>query len=147
MLDNLLNLVKENAGDAIVNNPAISNQFNEAAIGETASHIIDGLKSQYSSGNIGGLMGLLNNGGQDLATNPIVGNIVSSLAATLGNKFGVDASQAGNIAAQIVPTVLSQLTSKINDPNDKSFDLQGIISAFGGGGIGGMVGGLFGKLF
>ena len=147
MLENLLNLVKENAGDAIVNNPAIDNQFNDAAIGETSSHIIDGLKNEYSSGNIGGLMGLLNGGVQNIASNPIVGNIISSLAATLGNKFGVDATQAGQMAAKLVPTVISQLTSKINDPNDKSFDLQGIISAFGGGGVGGMIGGLFGKLF
>jgi hypothetical protein len=51
------------------------------------------------------------------------------------------------MATKLVPTVISQLTSKINDPNDKSFDLQGIISAFGGGGVGGMIGGLFGKLF
>ena len=34
MLEQLLNIVKENAQEAIVNNQAVPNQFNEAAMGE-----------------------------------------------------------------------------------------------------------------
>jgi hypothetical protein len=63
----------------------------------------------------------------------------------------------------MVPNVLNSLTKKTNDPNDKSFDLQGILSSVGGGnidvagligqvaggnasgGLGGLIGKLFGK--
>ncbi len=44
MLDQLILLVKEHAGEAIINNPAIPNEKNEAAISETAGGIFDVLK-------------------------------------------------------------------------------------------------------
>lgn len=62
MLEELINLVKEHAGDAIVNNPAIPNQHNDAAIRETASGIIKSLKSQMSGGNAGAITDLLKGG-------------------------------------------------------------------------------------
>ena len=58
MLENLFNLVKENTQSDIVNNPAIPDKFNGEAVQETSNQIIDGLKGQFSSGNMGGLMGL-----------------------------------------------------------------------------------------
>jgi len=44
MFENLLNLVKEHAGSAIVDNPAIPNQHNDAAIKEATTGIMDQLK-------------------------------------------------------------------------------------------------------
>lgn len=154
-LENLLQLVKENAGEAIEQNPAIPNQFNDAAIGETAEHIVDGLKSQVSAGNIGGLMGLLNSNGSSLLSNPIVSQIITSLSGTFASKFGIDPQQANQVASSIISNVLPQLIAKINDPNNHQFDLQTIAKEFGAGGLGGMLGGmlggsgggLFGKMF
>ena len=53
MLENLLALVKENAGDSIINNPAIPNQHNDAAIHTATDGIIDQLKSFTLSNGIG----------------------------------------------------------------------------------------------
>jgi hypothetical protein len=143
-LENLLQLVQNNASDEIVHNPAIPNQFNEAAIGETAGHIVEGLKSQVSDGNIGGLMGLLNGGTNNLASNPIVSQIITSLANTFASKFGIDPQQAISVANPLITKVMGLLISKINDPNDSQFDLGTLAKEFGGGGLGGMLGGMLG---
>jgi hypothetical protein len=162
MFENLLSLVKEHAGDAIVNNPAIPNEHNDAAVEHTANGIMDALKSQIASGNATQVAGLLSSSG-NIAGNPMVANIVQSVAGGLMSKFGLDASAANGIVSSMVPNVLNSLTKKTNDPNDSSFDLQGILGAVGGGkldiasligqvagggntgGIAGMIGKLFGK--
>lgn len=144
MLENLLNLVKENAGDLIVNNQAISNDQNDAAISETSSAITDGLKSALSSGNIGSLTDLLKGDSNSLTSNPIVAGIIGNLTTSLASKFNVNEASAGNIASNLIPQVMNQLVSKTNDPNDNSFDVKTIMSSIGGSGLGGMLGNMFG---
>jgi len=64
------------------------------------------------------------------------------------HKFGFDGSTAGNIVAQLIPTVMSKLAGKTNDPNDNSFSMGGILESLAGGsggGIMGMIKGLFGS--
>ena len=50
MFDNLLKLVQENAGDAIINNSAIPNEKNNLAVNETTASIFNTLKSQANGG-------------------------------------------------------------------------------------------------
>jgi hypothetical protein len=133
MLEQLLNLVKENAQDAIVNNNAIPNQHNDAAIGEATNAIHDQLSQAVSGGNLQDVLGLFGNA-QNLTSNPLVGNIISQLAGSLGSKFGVDGSQAQNIASSLIPQVLGKLSNKTNDPADSSFNVNDIMSHLAGGG-------------
>ena len=132
MLDQLLNLVKENAQDAIVNNNAVPNKFNDAAIGETTNAIHDQLSQAVSGGNLQDVLGLFGNT-QNLTNNPIVGNIISQVAGNLGSKFGVEGSAAQNIASSLIPQVLGKLAGKTNDPNDSSFNVNDIMSHLSGG--------------
>ncbi len=141
MFEQLLNLVKENAGDAIVNNPAIPNEHNDAAINTAATGIMDHLKTAMSSGGVEGITNLLQGG--NVAANPMVSNMSSGVAQSLMNKFGIDSTQAGGIVQSLIPMVMSKFVNKTNDPNDKSFDLQGIIGSLtGGGAAGGIMGSL-----
>jgi uncharacterized protein YidB (DUF937 family) len=143
MLDNLINLVKEHAGDAIVNNSAIPNEHNDAAISSTAGSIFETLKSQASSGNLNGIMDLFKSNGSSALSSSINSNV----AGDLMKKFGLDNSQAASIAGSLIPKVMESFAKKTNDPNDSSFDMEGIMKSIGGtGGIGGMLGGL-GNLF
>ncbi|MBK6444053.1 MAG: hypothetical protein IPF81_01695 [Bacteroidetes bacterium] len=48
------------------------------------------------------------------------------------SKFGIDAGQAQNIVNNLVPGVMSKFVQKTNDPNDNSFDIQGILSSLSG---------------
>jgi len=137
MFDNLLQLVKEHAGEAIVNNPAIPNDKNDAAIGVASEGIIDQLKQMGSGGGMDAIMGLMKGG--NIANNPAIADIAGNVAGKLMSNFGLDASQADGVVKNLVPQVMEKFVSKTNDPNDSSFDLQGVIGALSGGGLGGVM--------
>lgn len=146
MIDQLIKLVQQNAGDSITTNSAIPPQFKGEAVKEAGQEIFNGLQDQAKQGNIQGLMGLLKSGGGtgSLAGNPIVTQIISGLAGKFASRFGIPQQTAQQVASTLVPKVISQLVSKTNDPNDKDFDIQDMIKNFGGsGGLGGMIGGFF----
>lgn len=137
MLEQLFNLVKENAGEAIINNQAIPNEQNDAAINQATEGIISGLKSQLASGNISEVAQLL--GGQNNAATAGVTNAISSqVSQGMMEKFGLSSNSAGSIVSSLIPVVLSKLISKTNDPNDKSFDLNGIFNHLSNGKTQGM---------
>lgn len=132
MFENLLQLIKENAGDAIINNPAIPNEKNDAAISAAGEGIMEQLKGAMSGGGAQGIMEMFSGGNP--SSSPMVGQISNSVAQSLMSKFGIDSGQAGNIVQSLIPTVMNKLVHKTNDPNDSSFDIQGIMNSLGGGG-------------
>ena len=52
MLDKIINLVQQNAGEEIVRNPAIPDQYNEEAIKDTAYEIDNELRHEAKEGNV-----------------------------------------------------------------------------------------------
>lgn len=148
MLEELLNLVKQQSGDAIINNPAVPNEHNEAVIAETSNSIAGGLQGMLSQG--GGLTDILKMfGGQDqgTATNNITQQLSGGVIQNLMSKFGLDSQAAGGIASSLIPGILSKLVSKTNDPNDSSFNIQSIFNNFSGGQTSGMdISGLLSKV-
>jgi uncharacterized protein YidB (DUF937 family) len=143
MFENLLKLVKEHAGDAIVKNPAIPDQHNDAAISTATSGIMDHLKSMAASGGMEKVMDMFKGG--NVAGNPEVNNMSSKVAGDLMSKFGINQEQAGSIVKNLVPGVMSSLVKKTNDPNDNSFDIKGIVGSLTGGGSG-VLGGIMSKV-
>lgn len=137
MFENLLKLVQEHAGDAIINNPAIPNEKNDAAIGAASEGIVDHLKNLGANGGIEKVMGMFKGG--NIANNPEIANIAGSVAGKLVSNFGIDASQAEGIVKNLVPQVMDKFVNKTNDPNDSSFDLQDILGSIGGGNAGGLM--------
>lgn len=131
MFENLLNLVKENAADAIINNPAIPNDRNDEAISYASNSIVDGLKGALTNGNINDVLSMFK--GENAAASPIAQNIQGGFIQNLMEKFGLDNAQAGGIANSLLPSILNQFASKTNDPNDNSFDLQDIVQKLNGG--------------
>jgi len=148
MLENLLELVKQQAGEAIVNNPAIPNQRNDEAIAEASGSIAGGLQDLFSrQGGLKDIMRMFSGQDQGAATNNITQHLSGGLVQNLMSKFGLDSQSAGNIAGSLIPGVLSNLVSKTNDPNDSSFSIQNIFNSFSGGQTSGMdIPGLMSKL-
>lgn len=145
MLENLQNLVREYAGDTIINNPAIPNERNEEAVADASSSIVSGLKTAVANGNTDEIQSLFNNGPEAAATSPVAQNIKEGFAHNLMQKFGLDPGKAAGIAASLIPIVLQKFVHKTNDPNDKSFDLGSILGSLtGGGGLGNIVNSLGG---
>ena len=136
MLENLLNLVKEHAGDAIINNPAIPNERNDEAISDAAGSIFSGLQGAFASGGANDIASFFSN--QNIASSGIAQNIQGGFVQNLVSKFGLGSAQATSIAGSLIPSVLQSFAHKTNDPNDSSFDLQGILGGLtGGGGVSG----------
>lgn len=161
MIDKLIDLVKQNAGDEIVNNPAIPNEKNDEAIREAGIEINNGLQEEARQGNVQNLISMFKGhtaGG--LSSNPATSSIIGRVAGKLAAKFGIPESTASSIAASLVPKVLNQFINKTNDPNDNDFNLQDVLKNFTGnsnvgdllgqvtggkGGIGETIGGFFKK--
>lgn len=139
MLQNLIQLVKDNAGEAIINNPAVPNEQNDAAIEATAGSIFDSLKNQFTNGGGMEMITGLFNGNNDASSNPVSGNVANDAIAGLVKKIGLPEGAAAGIVSQLVPKVMDILKSKTNDPNDNSFDLQGIIGSLTGGDSGNLI--------
>ena len=161
MLEQLLKLVEQNAQQPIIQNKAIPDQFNNAAIKEVTNQIIESLKGQISQGNIQQVVSMFQSGGRSIGTNPVVGNVISSVSASLTSKFGISQEVAQSVANDVVPSVISQVVKKANDPHDIDFDLQQMMRGMTGNsslditsiigqsqkGTMGSIGNIFGKLF
>lgn len=146
MLDQILKLVKENSGDAIVNNPAIPNERNDEAIQTTAQSLLKSLQGQAAGGNLNAVMDIFKGGGA-ASSSPLVNNLNSGVAGELMKKLGIDNAAAGNIVNQLIPVVMDKLKNKTNDPNDSSIDLESIVGSLsgkGGGDVLGRIKGIFG---
>ena len=172
MLENLLQLVKDNANDDIINNAHIPNEKNDHVVEETANSLFEGLKEQANGGHMQDLLQMFQSGG-NLGTsgNPVMNNLTSGVAGNLMQKLGISNEAAMSVVAGILPKVMNSFVNKTNDPNDSSFNLGGILgtltggktngmdlsaigSMFSGGNdaggekpLGGALGGLLGKLF
>lgn len=130
MLDQLIHLVKEHAGEAIINNPAIPNEKNDAAISATAGGIFDVLKGQLAGGNLEAITGLFKSGGGE---NALTGQISTAVMQQITTQFNVSSPETAQMVKQMIPAVLQSLVKKTNDPNDNSFKMDDILSSLGGG--------------
>jgi hypothetical protein len=143
MLEDIINLVKEHAGAAITNNPAVPNDHNEAVTSEAGRSILDGLKNMIAQGNSQDVLNLFSHPGGDFQSNPAVQNISGQFIQNLVGKFGLDPAAANGVASKLIPTVLQQLVHKTNDTTDSHFSLEGILGHLTEGqGIQGLLGGL-----
>jgi hypothetical protein len=146
MLDNLFKLVKEFAGDTVVNNPDVPNEHNDAVTAEATKTVASGLQNMMAGGGLENVLSMFSGGGQQgsggLLKNPIVNMMVGHFAGKLMSKFGLGTTQANGVANNLIPNVLNSLISRTNDPNDNSFNLNGLLGALTGGGQQGGGGGI-----
>ena len=132
MLEQLFNLIKNESQNEIINNPAIPNEHNNHAVGLATDSIFSGLQGALANGGLKDVLGMFA-GGNTSSNNPIVGGIINNLVGGLMNKFGIDSPMATSIASSLIPSILGKIVHKTKDPNDSSFDINGIIGALTGG--------------
>ncbi|MFB6455697.1 hypothetical protein ACE38W_10535 [Chitinophaga sp. Hz27] len=146
MLEQLLQLVQEHAQGAVVNNPAVPNEQNQAVMQAATESITNGLRQELANGNTEGVLSLL--GGQSETNgNPVVNNISNNFLDTLLQKFNLDKGAATQLAGSLIPSVLGSLVNKTNDPSNNHFSLDGILGSLTGGASSGLnLGDMLGKL-
>ncbi len=137
MLEVLQGLMNQHGQEHVVNNQQVPNEHNEGVMAEVMQGLMGGLQNQAQGSNLGGLMGLLGGaagqGGGGLASNPIVGSIITSVAGNLMSKFGLGQGAAASVAGGLIPQVLGGLLSKSQDQNDSSVDAGSIMNVLSGG--------------
>lgn len=131
MLEQLAALIKEQAGESVINNPLIPNEQNESVMAMAGSSVVGGLQQLMSSGGLKDVMNLFNSGNvqNNAATQNISGNFIQQLTGQLG----LNQQQAGGIASSLIPGILSSLVGQTNDPNNNNFNIQGIFNQLSGG--------------
>lgn len=138
MLENLFNLVKEFGKDTVVDNPDVPNEQNEAVMAEATKTVAGGLQNMLAGGGLENVLSLFGGGQQQgsggFLKNPIVNMMVGHFAGKLMSKFGLGGNQANGVASSLIPNVISNLVNRTNDPNNSSFDLNGLIGSLTGGG-------------
>ncbi|MBS1616065.1 MAG: hypothetical protein JST06_08120 [Bacteroidetes bacterium] len=138
MFENLLELVKQHAGEAIVNNPSIPNERNDEAISEVSNSISGSLQGLFQGGGVKDLLGMFGGGNQNAAMSNVSQQVSGGLVGNLMSKFGLNNQAASGIAGSLIPNILGSLVHKTNDPNDSSFNLQNVFNGISGGSTSGM---------
>ena len=141
MIDNIFELVKGVAGDAVINNPDVPNDHNDAVVAEATNTVAGGLQNMVAGGGLQNIISLLGGGGggngqqngKGLLSNPIVNMMIGHFAGKLMSKFNLGSGQASNVANSLIPNVLSGLINKTNDPNNSSFTLDNLLHSLTGG--------------
>ncbi|GAB3956965.1 hypothetical protein GCM10028805_48340 [Spirosoma harenae] len=128
MLETLMNLVQQNAGQAVINNPAIPNSQNNSVMETVAGSILSGLGQQAQGGGLGNLLGMVVNGG-NVQQSPVTQGVQQHVEQNLMEKLGISPQVAMSVASALVPMVLSKLMHKASDPNDSSVDGNSILGA------------------
>lgn len=136
MLDSLTDLVKGLAGDAVVNNPDIPNEHNDAVVAEATNTVAGGLQNMAAGGGLQNILSMFGSGQQSsssVMSNPIVNMMTGHFASKLMSKFGLSSSQASSASSSLIPNVVSGLINKTNDPNNSNFTVDKLLHSLTGG--------------
>lgn len=138
MFEILQGLIQQAGQKVVVENQDVPNEQNEGVMGEVMQGLMVGLTNHANSqGGVGSLLGMLSgksgSQGASLMNNPIVANIAQSVVCNVMAKFGLPSGLASNVVSGMLPFVLGGLISKVNDPNDSSVDMGGVMGALSGG--------------
>ena len=138
MLNNLTDLVKSLAGNAVINNPDIPNDKNNAVVAEATHTVASGFQNMVAGGGLQNIISMFSGGGnnttaQSLLNNPIVNMMIGHFSSKLMSKFGLNASQASSASTNLIPSVMSDLVNKTNDPNNSDFTLDHLLASITGG--------------
>ncbi len=139
MLDNLFDLVKGLSEKAVINNPAIPNEHNDAVVAEATNTVASGFQNMIAGGGLENILSLFGNAeGQgntsaSILNNPIVNMMIGHFSGKLKNKFNLQGTEASNVANDLIPSVINGLINKTNDPNNTSFTIDHLLHSLTGG--------------
>jgi len=153
MLDQILNIIKEQAGNIINANPDVPADKKAATVETTTQAVVDGMKENINMSNLSHLSDLFSGDVKASSTmNPLLESIKNTVTSSLTQKVGLGAGTANGIAASLIPVIFKIFSEKANDPNqnEQGFNIGNLIKTFTSNGNGINTGSLLnsvGKLF
>lgn len=143
MIEQLLKTLVSQGQQHVIQNPEIPNEYNQQVLGEAGNSIVSGLQGMLASGGLSQIMHLFTGAGSvqqgqgggisSLLSNPMVMNIVQSFTGKLTQQFNLNPAAAQQVGNSLIPEVLQRFTQQVNDPNDKSVDINSVIQSLTGG--------------
>jgi len=130
MFEKLFLLVKNNAGMAVIDNPAIPVKYHDAVINEASSSIIEVLKGQMEMGRIRELIRFFQV--SDVYNKSLVSSIVNKFANKLNNFYGIAPEAAMNVANLLIRPVMEELIKQSKNEHNKDFGLSNLLSKLSG---------------
>jgi len=130
MFEKLFMLVKNNAGTAVIDNPAIPVQYHEAVINEASSSIIEVLKNQLETGKVKDLIKFFQFSG--VYNNSLVASIINKFANKLNNFYGIEPDSALRTASSLITPVMAELVKESKDAKNVDFGLSNLLSKLTG---------------
>jgi uncharacterized protein YidB (DUF937 family) len=131
MLDQLMDLVRNQAGNAVINNPKIPNEKNDDAVQTGTNSIVATLQSALAGGRLNDVLDFFKSRGSN--DHSLVNEATSNYSRELQGKFGMNANEATDTASKVIPSAMGQLASRAADPNDNGFNIQDIFNQLSGG--------------
>ncbi|MEP6611599.1 MAG: hypothetical protein ABJA76_06930 [Mucilaginibacter sp.] len=130
MFEKLFMLVKNNAGTAVIDNPAIPVKYHEAVINEASSSIIEVLKNQMETGRVKDLVKFFQFSG--IYNNSLVSSIINKFANKLNNFYGIEPESALSAANSLITPVMAELVKESKDEKNADFGLTNFLSKLNG---------------
>ncbi|WP_428327766.1 hypothetical protein [Mucilaginibacter sp.] len=130
MFEKLFMLVKNNAGMAVIDNPAIPVKYHEAVINEASSSIIEVLKGQMETGKIKDLIRFFQFSG--IYNKSLVASIINRFASKLNNFYGIAPDKALVAANSLITPVMLELVKESKNEQNKDFGLSNFLAKLNG---------------
>ncbi|AMR31419.1 hypothetical protein A0256_08270 [Mucilaginibacter sp. PAMC 26640] len=130
MFEKLFLLVKNNAQEAVINNPSIAVNYQEAVMNDASSSIIEVLKGQMETGKFKELVKYFQFAG--IYNNPLIAAAVKKFAVKLENYYGMDSAIALKTSNQLIPPVMQEMIKQSKNEPTKEFALDKLLSKLSG---------------
>lgn len=130
MFEKLFLLVKNNAGTAVMNNPAIPEKYRDAVLNDASSSIIEVLQKQTEGNKLKDFIKYFQFAG--VFNNPIITSAVKRFANKLNNFYGIESAEALAISNALITPVMQEMIKESKSGETKDFALGTIISKLTG---------------
>ena len=147
MLEQIAQLVKQYGQKAVIDNPDVPNENNNAVLAEATRTITGGMQNMLAGGGLQDIISMFTGGRSSggnqaqsggiggLLKNPMVTMMIGHFISKLVGKFNMNHNQASQVANQLIPNVLNDMVTKTNStaPEDDAFDLNDLVGSLTGG--------------
>lgn len=130
MFEKLFLLVKNNAGKAVIDNPAIPVKYHEAVINEASSSIIEVLKGQVETGRVKELIKFFQFSG--IYNNSLVSSIINRFANKLNNFYGIEIHSAILVSTSLITAAMRDLVEQSKNAQNLDLGLSNLLSKLNG---------------
>ena len=139
MFNELMNIIRQEGQQSIVENPEIPNEHNEAVMNEASTSIHSSMQGLLQQGGPSALKNLFQGVQSGNNNSPEVQQVSNNFSGNLMQKFGLNSGAAKALAATLIPVVLSKLMNRAsNNGGGSGFNIGSILSSLTGGAGGNM---------